>query len=70
MINNFHCSRLIIELQTLNWLAEICDGDARVALSSLQLSIQAKDPGDEFETSGPTVVSLEDIKDGIKVSLL
>lgn len=55
---------------SLEWLSEICDGDARVALSSLQIAIQAKDPGDEFEISGPKLLTLEDIKDGIKVLII
>ena len=42
----------------------MCDGDARVALNSLQLALQARD---QDSSSGVILISLEDIKDGIKV---
>lgn len=58
----------IVEEESLQWLAEVCDGDARVALGALELALAARAPGTELVTTGPTVISLEDIKDGIKRS--
>lgn len=53
-------------------MAEICDGDARIALGALELAILSRDPGDDHNicADGPTVISLEDIKNGIKVSFI
>lgn len=33
--------KIITEVETLKWLAEMSNGDARIALNSLQLAIQA-----------------------------
>jgi len=55
---------VLIDEATVTWLAEMCDGDARVALNSLQLALQARD---QDSNSGVILISLEDIKDGIKV---
>lgn len=44
----------------------MCDGDARNALNSLQMALQAK-IGDGSESLADKHVSLDDIKDGIKV---
>jgi putative ATPase len=54
--------RVIIDEATVIWLAEMCDGDARVALNSLQLALQARD-----QDLGVILISLDDIKDGVKV---
>jgi putative ATPase len=54
--------RVLIDEATVTWLAEMCDGDARVALNSLQLALQARD-----QDSGVILISLDDIKDGVKV---
>jgi putative ATPase len=54
--------RVLIDEETVIWLAEMCDGDARVALNSLQLALQARD-----QDSGVILISLDDIKDGVKV---
>jgi putative ATPase len=58
---NFWC-RVLIDVPTVLWLAEMCDGDARVALNSLQLALQARN-----QDSGVILISLDDIKDGVKV---
>ncbi|XKL64535.1 hypothetical protein PGB90_004621 [Kerria lacca] len=50
-----------IDLATIQWLAEISDGDARIALNSLQMSIQSKKNSD-------INISLKDIQDSIKKS--
>ncbi|XP_047117983.1 ATPase WRNIP1-like isoform X1 [Schistocerca piceifrons] len=62
--NNKHQPRFFIDEATVTWLAEICDGDARIALNSLQLAVQSKGT----DGSSAFVVSLDDIKDGIKRS--
>lgn len=61
--------RYLIEEASLQWLAEMCDGDARVALSALELALNARDPGSDVHLSGPAVLTHDDIKDGIKVLL-
>lgn len=57
----------MIERQTLEWLANISDGDARIALNSFQMASQMKDA--KFNNS-PNIISLENIKDGIKVHII
>lgn len=60
--------RWSIDRKSIRWLADMCDGDARNALNSLQMALQAK--GNEESTSNGDHISLEDIKDGIKRSHL
>lgn len=45
----------------------MCDGDARNALNSLQMALQAKDQ-QTSSSSQASHISLDDIKDGIKVN--
>lgn len=53
----------MIEEGALKFLSDICDGDARIALNSLQLAFQSK-----MQTGQKDVlVTLVDIKEGIKV---
>ncbi|PSN36940.1 ATPase WRNIP1 [Blattella germanica] len=59
--------RVLIDEATVKWLGEMCDGDARIALNSLQLALQAKQTDCDSEV---TLISLDDIKDGIKRSHL
>lgn len=50
----------------LKWLAEICDGDARIGLNSLQMAVESSST--ELDDScTPHQITLEHIKDGIKV---
>uniref|UniRef100_A0A1B6C8Q5 UBZ4-type domain-containing protein n=1 Tax=Clastoptera arizonana TaxID=38151 RepID=A0A1B6C8Q5_9HEMI len=58
-------NRFEIEEETVLWLAEISDGDARIALNSLQMAVKLKLPN-----SSSTKINLDDIKDGIKRSHL
>lgn len=60
-------ARFLIDEATVTWLAEMCDGDARVALNSLQLALQARS---EDCNSRVTLITLDDIKDGVKRSHL
>lgn len=52
---------LAIESTALQWLADISDGDARIALGNLQMVIQDKTGKDG------KVVTVDDIKEGVKV---
>lgn len=54
-----------IERKSVQWLADMCDGDARNALNSLQMALQAK-----IDDNKEGHISLEDIQDGIKRSHL
>lgn len=58
--------RFAIDLESLKWLSEICDGDARIGLNSLQLAVQTV-PVDEDKSSLKTI-TLQDIQEGIKKS--
>ncbi|KAJ8982030.1 hypothetical protein NQ317_007740 [Molorchus minor] len=52
-----------IESTALQWLADISDGDARIALTNLQLVLQNSN-------NNGKIITVEDIKDGIKKSHL
>ncbi|CAG9784259.1 unnamed protein product [Diatraea saccharalis] len=61
-----HIPRIIVAKESLIWLAEICDGDARIALGALELSIMSRDSDNDVCKDGPAILSLDDIKNGIK----
>lgn len=54
--------RLGIESAAIKWLADISDGDARTALSNLQLILSY------FDKNSSKIVTVEDIEDKLKVS--
>lgn len=57
-----------MEESSIKWLAEISDGDARMALNSLQLAMESlQDTDDSEKPFSLKVMPLESIKDGIKV---
>lgn len=62
-------NRVGVEESSIKWLSEICDGDARIALNSLQLameSLEAFTDGDmKFDMK---FMPLSSIQDGIKVN--
>ena len=63
--NILSCSskpRFSINKMVLNWLAEICDGDARVALNSLELAVKNK----ISYGLNPVSITLEDVKESLK----
>lgn len=60
--------KYLIDEESIKWLAQVCDGDARVALNALELALAAKDPGQEYLTKGPATLTLEDVQNGIKRS--
>ncbi|XP_062564075.1 ATPase WRNIP1-like [Armigeres subalbatus] len=62
--------RMMISAESIRWLAEVCDGDARIALSSLQLTLNAASVRQEKEEMALKRISLDEIKDGIKKSHL
>ncbi|XP_058462119.1 ATPase WRNIP1-like [Malaya genurostris] len=62
--------KMMISSESIRWLAEVCDGDARIGLNSLQLALNSAatkqlEAGLDFKT-----ISLDDIKKGIKKSHL
>ncbi|XP_071441882.1 ATPase WRNIP1-like [Hetaerina americana] len=61
-------ARFIIEEASLKWLAEMCDGDARIALNSLQITSQGIINSSSSSSEKSPLISLEDIKDGVKRS--
>ncbi|XP_013182885.2 ATPase WRNIP1 [Amyelois transitella] len=67
-LNDTGTPRFIVEKESLKWLAEVSDGDARIALGALELALTARDPGDELHVTGPVILTLDDIKNGIKRS--
>lgn len=58
--------KIITETKTLQWLAEMSDGDARIALNSLQLAIQAVTSSKE--DIGVRRLDVDELKEGIKKS--
>lgn len=59
--------KFIIDEPTIEWLAETCDGDARIALSGLELAVQYKiQSNEEFLQNGPVTITLANIKEGLK----
>ena len=56
-----------IDQDTINWLAETSDGDARIALGGLELAINSKNFDEKESLSqGINLISLEDIRDSLK----
>lgn len=59
--------RFIIDEATIQWLAETCDGDARIALGGLELAVQSKTPSEEeFLETDPITITLDDIKENLR----
>lgn len=54
--------RLAIQKSAVVWLADTSDGDARIALSNLQMVLQ-------HNSEQHKLLTVDDIKDGIKVKL-
>ncbi|XP_001869094.2 ATPase WRNIP1 [Culex quinquefasciatus] len=62
--------RMMISSETIRWLAEVCDGDARIGLNSLQLALNTVAARQEQEGSALKLISLDEIQEGIKKSHL
>ncbi|XP_031844009.1 ATPase WRNIP1 [Nomia melanderi] len=60
--------KFIIDKATIEWLAETCDGDARIALGGLELAIQCKVSSEEELLVNPVTITLDDIKESLKKS--
>lgn len=57
--------RVMVEADSIQWLADMCDGDARIALNSLQLAMQSILDQNDCQTKYDLkVVTLDAIKDG------
>lgn len=64
----FSSERWTIDTETIQWLAAISDGDARIALNSLQMAIQSATERDApAKTASSFRITLSDIENGIKV---
>lgn len=64
---NFHCHsnlKFCIDNDAIQWLAEACDGDARVALNTLELAMLAKTTT-RFKTSCINAIILKDIRESL-----
>ncbi|XP_076284975.1 ATPase WRNIP1 isoform X2 [Lasioglossum baleicum] len=55
-------SDFIINKAAIEWLAEVCDGDARVALNGLDLAVKTK----ASHSSRVASITLDDIKESLK----
>ncbi|RLU24316.1 hypothetical protein DMN91_002404 [Ooceraea biroi] len=62
-------TKFIVDEPTIEWLAETCDGDARIALGGLEMAVRSKTPSqEELLNVGPTVITLGDIEESLKKS--
>ncbi|KAF6214269.1 hypothetical protein GE061_009009 [Apolygus lucorum] len=61
-----HC-KYIVEGSCIRWLSEMCDGDARIALNSLQIALESSASNTSSDGSA-VMIALEDIQEGIKRS--
>ncbi|KAI4478986.1 hypothetical protein M0804_011448 [Polistes exclamans] len=65
--NTSSIPRFIVDEATIKWLAETCDGDARIALGGLELAVQSKTPSkEEFVETEPVLITLNDVKENLK----
>lgn len=62
-------AKIGIDRESLVWLAQMCDGDARIALNSLQLAIQTLIADSEYNDC-MKIITLDAIREGIKKSHL
>lgn len=65
---NLSCSSkpcFSINQMVIDWLAEVCDGDARVALNSLELAVKSK-VSNELSPSHLVSITLDDVKESLK----
>lgn len=59
--------KFIVNEATIQWLAETCDGDARIALGGLELAVKFKVPSkEEVSRTDPITITLDDIKENLK----
>ena len=60
-------SKFLIDEATIEWLAETCDGDARIALGGLELAVQSKvsNETDNCTQDRPSI-TLKDVEESLK----
>ncbi|XP_050454892.1 ATPase WRNIP1-like [Cataglyphis hispanica] len=60
-------TKFIIDEPTIQWLAETCDGDARIALGGLEMAVRSKALNEkELLDIGPAIITLNDIEESLK----
>ncbi|XP_029176491.1 ATPase WRNIP1-like [Nylanderia fulva] len=60
-------TKFIIDEPTIEWLAETCDGDARIALGGLEMAVRSKAPNqEELLDVGPAIITLNDVEESLK----
>lgn len=60
-------TKFIIDEPTIEWLAETCDGDARIALGGLEMAVRSKAPNqEELLGIGPVIITLNDVEESLK----
>lgn len=60
-------TKFIIDEPTIEWLAETCDGDARIALGGLEMAVRSKAPNEEeLLDIGPAIITLNDVEESLK----
>lgn len=60
-------TKFIIDEPTIEWLAETCDGDARIALGGLEMTVRSKAPNEEeLLDVGPAIITLNDVEESLK----
>lgn len=60
-----------ISTECLQWIADVSDGDARIALNSLEMCLkQAKGTRKDDDDISKRIISLDEVKDGVKKSHL
>lgn len=60
-------TKFIIDEATIEWLAETCDGDARIALGGLEMAVQYKALNKkEILDVEPAIITLDNVKESLK----
>lgn len=60
-------TKFIVDEPTIEWLAETCDGDARIALGGLEMAVRSKVPNEEeLLDVGPAIITLKDVEESLK----
>lgn len=60
-------TKFIIDEPTIEWLAETCDGDARIALGGLEMAVRSKAPNqEELLNVGSAIITLNDVEESLK----
>ncbi|XP_058802595.1 ATPase WRNIP1-like [Phymastichus coffea] len=57
--------KFFIDIRSIEWLAEVCDGDARIALGGLEMAVEVK-VGNNYENIN--IINLSDIKSHLEIA--